>query len=319
MAKEVGEGWGRLENFVLWDDDARWKAIAWAVLIAGTFGSVDLAVVRSPLGDAVLLMGIVALIVFGGGTGWYCFFSARDECAHPASRRALLVEVAAVLVGLFASLRVPIAEAGVVERKLQRISANPTSPQSIQQASELLARARAARVKIPHAVVKDTGSRFLEAARGQGGAWDAVLQFLDYRSSLNPPPIRGRGTIYLPAARYLHLEANFRASPSTEIYASGVANASNHAQLRRLASPDVNLAVTSAPAALIFRNAAVLLDGLFLKNVFIENSHITYGGGALVLENVSFIGCTFDVVQDANGRSFAAAVLAQSPMAFRVG
>jgi hypothetical protein len=38
-----------------------------------------------------------------------------------------------------------------------------------------------------------------------------------------------------------------------------------------------------------------VLDGFYLDNVAFENAHIIYHGGPVILQNVRFVNCTFDV------------------------
>jgi hypothetical protein len=38
---------------------------------------------------------------------------------------------------------------------------------------------------------------------------------------------------------------------------------------------------------------ALVLDGMYMKNVIVRNSRVIYEGGPVRLENVSFVNCTF--------------------------
>jgi hypothetical protein len=51
------------------------------------------------------------------------------------------------------------------------------------------------------------------------------------------------------------------------------------------------------------------LDGYHFKNVVFENFHIAYHGGPLILENVTFIHCSFDFQNKMSSRSLATALL----------
>lgn len=57
--------------------------------------------------------------------------------------------------------------------------------------------------------------------------------------------------------------------------------------------------------ALTLFNVTQTLDGIEWKNVVFFNAHIKYGGGDLILENVRFVNCTFDVPVDMRGAEFA--------------
>jgi hypothetical protein len=46
-----------------------------------------------------------------------------------------------------------------------------------------------------------------------------------------------------------------------------------------------------------------------MKNVVIRNAVIKYGGGPLALENVYFVGCTFEIQQSRRSSELAAKLL----------
>jgi hypothetical protein len=47
--------------------------------------------------------------------------------------------------------------------------------------------------------------------------------------------------------------------------------------------------------------------------VVIENSHVMYRGGAVILSNVTFVNCTFEVVRKPIGQEFAEKALDAVP------
>jgi hypothetical protein len=48
----------------------------------------------------------------------------------------------------------------------------------------------------------------------------------------------------------------------------------------------------------------VLLDGITWRNVVFINSRVSYNGGAVILENVTFVNCTFDAKRNPNTQKF---------------
>jgi hypothetical protein len=63
---------------------------------------------------------------------------------------------------------------------------------------------------------------------------------------------------------------------------------------------------------------ALVLDGMQLKNVVIENSEVEYTGeDAIQLENVWFVNCTFILPPNNVTRAFGNAILAQAPVTFQ--
>lgn len=54
---------------------------------------------------------------------------------------------------------------------------------------------------------------------------------------------------------------------------------------------------------LTLMNCPQVLDGIGWKNIVFLGSHIIYRGGPLILENVIFVNCTFEVQQNNDGQS----------------
>jgi len=61
------------------------------------------------------------------------------------------------------------------------------------------------------------------------------------------------------------------------------------------------------------------LDGIFWKNYIFENSEIEYDGGPLLLENVSFINCTFKMVYSKPNEQFASLLLERTAATGSIG
>jgi len=58
-------------------------------------------------------------------------------------------------------------------------------------------------------------------------------------------------------------------------------------------------------------------DGIHFSNIVFENLHITYNGGPLILENVTFVNCSFSFQIDTASRSLAIALLTAPRITFR--
>jgi hypothetical protein len=61
----------------------------------------------------------------------------------------------------------------------------------------------------------------------------------------------------------------------------------------------------------------IRLDGMFLKHVTIRDVTISYEGGPVILDDVYFVNCTFDVRHAPNSQELATAILEHSPTTFR--
>jgi hypothetical protein len=60
------------------------------------------------------------------------------------------------------------------------------------------------------------------------------------------------------------------------------------------------------------KNGGQVLDNGYWRNFTFENMKITYKGGPMALENVTFINCTFDMPQVQQSDKFSSALLAEN-------
>jgi hypothetical protein len=259
MAKKIVGFWGRLEFFLLSDDEARWKAIGWIIVVVGVCGSIDLALLDSSVEDAVLLMGVLIISLL---------------------------------------LRLPRAEAREVEHKHQHASDNPLDPESARVAQNTLAAARRGFLKIDSRIVRDTGAKFIQTAEQNSGAWSAVQEYLGYRSFLNadfvPALTPATGTSkYRSSVKITALQPNFEHRPAFQVFfAGGYASGDKSARLESLSNPQPE--GSEFAYFIVDGGAATIgLDDAYMRNVIIRNSDISYAGGQVKLENVWFINCTF--------------------------
>ena len=64
----------------------------------------------------------------------------------------------------------------------------------------------------------------------------------------------------------------------------------------------------------------MVLDGWQLRNVIFQNVHIVYNGGPLIMNNVYFVNCTFEMKADKNTQGLALASFSPNPsIAFTAG
>src|ERR1700676_2418300 len=62
----------------------------------------------------------------------------------------------------------------------------------------------------------------------------------------------------------------------------------------RVSTVETNLGVT-------ITNCPQILDGFTWRNVVFINSHISYKGGPVILDNVTFLNCTFQTERNDEG------------------
>jgi len=61
------------------------------------------------------------------------------------------------------------------------------------------------------------------------------------------------------------------------------------------------------------------MDGSYCRNVIFKRCRIIYRGGPLVLDNVAFEDCIFDVPNDERGRTLIGKVVGSEPIGFNAG
>jgi hypothetical protein len=248
----------------------------------------------------------------------------RDIVAFPIRRRLIHAAVSSAVVLVVALLRLPRAEARIVERKLTQASQNPGNPQNIKEVKAVLDRSKNAGIKITPSVVEDTGKKFLEAAKDDPEAWDAALAFVDYRSSLNGPDPTPAGFYpfgYLetPTHETTHYQWGRpfdKALPefTTSLLRAPIAKAARFEQIGANLPQEAHM----GPAFLLGRGGDMVLDTFYLRNIVLDGVTVHYNGGPLVLDNVTFLNCRFVVDNVDNGRALGYQLLASSTVTFRI-
>jgi hypothetical protein len=90
----------------------------------------------------------------------------------------------------------------------------------------------------------------------------------------------------------------------------------NSARLGPLDKPDV-ISENTELIVLEGRDAAIKIDGQFMKNVILKNMHIVYEGGPVALENVTFVNCIFDFGPGDKSQELGRQILASTAVTFK--
>jgi hypothetical protein len=200
---------------------------------------------------------------------------------------------------------------------------NPSDPRKAHEAEQILAQAKQAKIKIPADVIENAGKAFLAAAKDNPGAWETALALVDYRSSLNesdaPHPARvapsqldwyttvegwvRKGTLgYRVFAVYEPLVPNDRAT-----------------RFEPIGSTD-NATKPTGPSLMVvdgeYQNK-FRLDGYWLKHVVIRNATLQYRGGPVILEDVYFVNCKFEIARTLPSQLLAESVLENTSISFK--
>jgi hypothetical protein len=213
---------------------------------------------------------------------------------------------------------------------IQRSAAQPTNLQNATQAIEALRNAGSNGEKLDPALITEAGIKFIDA-KDAPHAWDAALAFLAYHSSLNQPlspelkttfvPIRGAEQKELTIVIGVHGQGllDFQESWPKELVPISQAFIFQPIGVKVPLVPGFPPAETRTEGHpfLLINNprgtGAIVLDGMHLKNVIFNGIRISYSGGPLVMENVYFINCTFEISHNPIGQKLATAILLRSP------
>jgi hypothetical protein len=207
--------------------------------------------------------------------------------------------------------------------RLQQSAVNPTDPKDVSTVKNVLETAKAKKTKIDPIVVESVGKKFVEAGAHNPDTWDVAMALVSYRSYLNSRPTfadRPIATSPQGTMTEIYDTQNILNKGTSQMYSVGLGTPDNRAEFRHIGLPDANEGHHNPNAFLLFDKTEVLLDNLYARNVIFENSHIVYKGGPVVLYNVTFVNCTFDVIRRNTGQEFAERILEPSSSTnFQVG
>ena len=201
---------------------------------------------------------------------------------------------------------------------------NPASSKT-SEIKQILSQSEKQKIKIPADVIEKMGKEFIAAAKDDPSAWESALALVNYRSFLNesdaphpvPPGIappqldwyttvegwsRKRTSGYKVFAVYEPLVPNDRAMRFEPIDSKDNAT--------KPVGP--SLMVVDGEYQNKFR-----LDGYWLKHVVIRNAAIQYRGGPVILEDVYFVNCTFEIDRTLPSQLLADSVLEKTPTSFK--
>jgi hypothetical protein len=154
-------------------------------------------------------------------------------------------------------------------------------------------------------------------------AWGTTLAFLKYRSFLNVDEAPKFSDVdKLSGQSVPHFELNFTPLPPPPhsqanailgfllwAHHAGITS-EKAAKIYRLSKPSLE---TSGGRYEFFiidgEGGTITLDDQGMRNIIISNAVIKYGGGPVILENVYFVGCTFEMQQSRRSSELAAKLL----------
>jgi|SRR5271157_2508491 len=250
------------------------------------------------LGPIATIIGVfVALIAIVVTLGLFATNSITKNAEFRTHTEDRLTSIEATLNKISSTLE---------GNKLKQIGSNPVNPQNIAEAKNVLTAATASKTNIDPSIVKDVGIKFVEASQKDPAAWDTALAFLNYKSSLDISAPNAPTQIANITTTYTVVPPPGEKPP--EFYVQEIAPKEQAAVLDHIGI-DQNAGKPTGFRYIFGVGGAATLDGMQLKNVVFRNVHVVYHGGPVIMQNVYFVDCVFDMERKPNGEGFANAFL----------
>jgi hypothetical protein len=203
----------------------------------------------------------------------------------------------------------------VIQRQFENVAKLPTGAliPRIPALNNLVAVAKSQNVAVEPHIVTEIGTKLVDASHQNAEAWDAALRWVNYKSFNNGFSSSLPDTTNVPAFRdkYVINIPNGATKPTFSL--KGLVPADIAAETDYIFKEDPNKGMTSGPEWIIAEGGAVGLDSIYLRNVIFHNVYVQYFGAPLIMKNVYFIDCTFDMKVDTTTRQLAVALLAPTP------
>lgn len=198
-------------------------------------------------------------------------------------------------------------------QKLEQSSLHPESKLNQDRASSLLNQARLSSIGIPESIVQSAGARFIEASAHSPGAWSAALNFLSFHSSLvyvrevktvGAPPV---GTTF----RYdIGPRVDDAPLPQVSFMQTPVSPADS-ARLETMGK-NLNQGMNVGPAELFLTGGSFSLDNKYIKHVILSGVDVHYTGKPVMIQDVIFVHCRFEMDNTNPARKLGKEILASS-------
>lgn len=179
------------------------------------------------------------------------------------------------------------------------------------------------KTQIPSTDVTNLGKRLVHTAAGNTDsanlAWMTATTLLNYRSFLNAlaPQPNLEDAKPLQSGKYDNrfFEYTRLGGEVPKLSSVGALPREQAAKLD-LIGKDRNTDLQVGPALLVDVGGSIQLDKMHLKNVVLQNVHVIYEGGPLILENVYFINCTFEMKKSVPSQALSVSLMEPSPTRF---
>jgi hypothetical protein len=200
------------------------------------------------------------------------------------------------------------------------IAAHPTNPDSATKVKAIFDDAKKQNVNIPEDTIKQAGSRFL-AASESAPAWHAALEVVSYRTHLNKnlrsvEAAMRRVTTQVAIehlAEYEMRPVSGRALPGLSV--GGQVPIDQAVIFNRIGDDNKNKD-PHGYQLLVAVGGSLVLDGMHLRHVILDSIEISYSGGPILLQDVIFVNCKFNMVRASRSLQLAQTVLDNPTVGF---
>jgi hypothetical protein len=197
-------------------------------------------------------------------------------------------------------------------------SGRKPAAEEIEKAGKIIEFARKEKMSLDPVAIKNYGlqvAAFTTAPQLSNVAWSGLQQAVDYHSFANEKVAPKLPDLTQATGKEDYSSSlNFSEVQPGEKPLYGVFFAGGHVpekESARLETLDKPRPHGSTFGFFIVRGGigTLSLDGMYMKNVIVENATLSYGGGPLRLENVYFVNCRFKLTKTEPVQRFGEAVL----------
>lgn len=172
--------------------------------------------------------------------------------------------------------------------------------------------ARKEKITVKPGAVEEVGKKLVKA--GNVEAWNAAVEFLNYKSFLNSVlSVPVNTVIGTGALQTQYIETAPVGQTPAHFAVTGAVPREQAAQFLHIGNRDPNESNSLGNDWIIAENGNTIIDNMQMRKVIFRNVHVVYNGGPLRMKEVYFLNCTFEVRQQLNGNALAVAVLNPSP------
>jgi hypothetical protein len=282
------------------------------------------------------------LLIVGGGliwflNGWSGYVTFRTHTndklgtieQDSIKTSAAILDIQRSIQNLNKVQPILLLQSAVSEARVNNISA---ANAQIEQADEILVSLKRDRVRVSKTFFESaiSAAHQLEPYKGLTNIHGVSQALAEYRSSLNPEPT-------LPKKVNAALPNLSKSPIPTGLYdcvppvafspgllmvdggGSGLDCRSRRPNEDVFISPSPSIETNPQMMNFIILGGTQSLDFFKWKNMTFVNTHIKYAGHAVVLENVRFVNCTFDVPADTLGMRLTEYAALEPKEALKVG